>query len=282
MTANNNIEQQWTGKPGDALTSRDRDIPLVGVVACNKKMGLHNFHIAGEKYLRAVTEGAGCLPLVLPSFSDPEILAACVRNLDGLLFTGSPSNIEPHHYSRLPSATPEDHDAKRDAFALPLIRLALEANIPLLAICRGFQEMNVALGGSLHQQLHQTGRFIEHRENKQSDVNIQYGLSHSVAIEPGGILEQACGSEVREVNSVHAQGIDRLGKHLRVEARAPDGLIEAISVDSEGFALGVQWHPEWKVTNNPFYSAIFKLFGDACWHRISMRERDYEQTEKMA
>ncbi|WP_268967839.1 gamma-glutamyl-gamma-aminobutyrate hydrolase family protein [Veronia nyctiphanis] len=163
-----------------------------------------------------------------------------------------------------------------------MLKTVIESEVPCLAICRGFQELNVVCGGTLHQKLHELANFIEHREDKSADISTQYGLSHTVAIEPGGILEKHWGEKRVEVNSVHTQGIARLGEGLRIEAKALDGLIEAVSFQSEAFTLGVQWHPEWKVTENPFYSTIFKLFGDACRHRSSMREREYEQAKEVA
>jgi len=134
--------------------------------------------------------------------------------------------------------------------------------------------MNVVYGGSLHQKLYEVGGFIEHREDKSAPLEVQYGLSHEVSIEPGGMLFDAWGRSHAMVNSVHTQGVERLGQGLRPEAHAPDGLIEAFSVtDAKAFALGVQWHPEWQVRNNPFYSAIFKAFGEACSLRAQQRNK---------
>ncbi|WP_028025052.1 gamma-glutamyl-gamma-aminobutyrate hydrolase family protein [Enterovibrio calviensis] len=257
---------------------RGSTTPLVGVTACSTQLGLHPFHIAGEKYVNAVVDGAGCCPLIIPALGDALPMRQLLSSLDGLMFTGSPSNIEPHHYQGDPSDLGTDHDPKRDATTLPLMKLALEMGVPVLAICRGFQEMNVVMGGSLHQKLHEVGGFIEHREDKTASVDIQYGISHTVTLEPGGLLCEAWGRTSADVNSVHTQGINQLGKGLRPEATAPDGLIEAFSViDAKNFALGVQWHPEWMVTKNPFYSAIFEVFGDACRRRAKSREKEYEQ-----
>ncbi|MBE1274947.1 gamma-glutamyl-gamma-aminobutyrate hydrolase family protein [Enterovibrio baiacu] len=252
-------------------------MPMVGVSGCTSQLGLHPFHIAGDKYLKGVSDGANCCPLIIPALGDALPMRDLLSSLDGILFTGSPSNIEPHHYSGTPSEPGTEHDPARDATTLPLMKLALEMGVPFLAICRGFQEMNVVMGGTLHQKLHDVGGFIEHREDKTAPVDIQYGLSHTVNIEPGGILCEAWGRTSADVNSVHTQGIDRLGEGLRPEATAPDGLIEAMSViNAKQFALGVQWHPEWKVTKNPFYSAIFEVFGNACRQRAKEREKANE------
>lgn len=240
-------------------------IPLIGVVACNQQIGLHPFNIVGEKYLLSVVNGAKGFPLVIPSLDVELPTKDLLARLDGILFTGSPSNVEPHHYQGVPSEAGTHHDPKRDAMTLPLIKAAIEAGVPVLGICRGFQEMNVVYGGSLYQKLHEVGTFIEHREDKHAPVDVQYGLSHQVNLVAGGLLHDAWGCDTAEVNSVHTQGVERLGEGLQPEAFAPDGLIEAFSVkNAKSFALGVQWHPEWKVTENAFYTAIFEAFGQAC------------------
>ncbi|MGI2259369.1 gamma-glutamyl-gamma-aminobutyrate hydrolase family protein [Shewanella sp. GXUN23E] len=247
---------------------------LIGVTACNEQLGLHPFNIVGVKYLLGITDGAGGWPLIIPSLGAETPVAAILERIDGLMVTGSPSNVEPHHYLGPASDPGTKHDALRDATTLPLIRAAVDAGVPLLCICRGFQEMNVAFGGSLHQKLHETGRFMEHREDKSQSLAVQYGLAHTVTLEPGGLLFDVWGRSSAEVNSVHTQGIDRLASGLRPEACTPDGLIEAVSVkNASNFALGVQFHPEWEVTKNAFYLSIFKAFGEACQHRAQTRVR---------
>ncbi|MGX9461982.1 gamma-glutamyl-gamma-aminobutyrate hydrolase family protein [Shewanella sp. A14] len=249
-------------------------LPLIGVVACNQQIGLHPFNIVGEKYLLSVVNGAKGFPLIIPSLGGEIPTKDLLSRLDGILFTGSPSNVEPHHYQGLPSEAGTHHDPKRDATTLPLIKAAIEAGIPVLGICRGFQEMNVVYGGSLYQKLHEVGTFIEHREDKYAPLDVQYGLSHQVNLVAGGLLHDAWGCDTAEVNSVHTQGVERLGNGLQPEAFAPDGLIEAFSVkNAKNFALGVQWHPEWKVTENAFYTAIFEAFGQACRHHAATQVR---------
>lgn len=246
--------------------------PLIGVSACHRQLGLHPFHIVGDKYLRAVAIGAGGLPLAIPALAELIDLGELLGQLDGLLFTGSPSNVEPHHYQGPASEPGTQHDPERDRMNLPLIRAAVDAGVPLLGICRGFQEMNVAFGGSLYQKVHQAGPFMDHREDPDSPLEVQYGLRHPILVQPGGLFE-ALGLPPRfEVNSVHGQGVERLAPGLRVEALAPDGLIEAFSVaDARAFALGVQFHPEWKVQEHPPYLAIFRAFGEACRRRAAQR-----------
>ncbi len=248
------------------------ELPLIGVIACNRQLGAHPFNIVGEKYLLGVVNGAKGWPLILPSLGADQPIAAILARLDGLVFTGSPSNVEPHHYAGAPSDEGTHHDPKRDATTLPLIHAAIEAGVPVLGICRGFQEMNVAFGGSLHQKLHEVGSFIEHREQEEAPLMAQYGPSHSITVEPGGVIYEAWGRNSAEVNSLHTQGVERLGNGLRPEAYAPDGLVEAFSVSgAKEFALGVQWHPEWLVNDNAFYQSIFDAFGDACRRRATKR-----------
>ena len=246
-------------------------LPLIGVTACTRQLGLHPFHIAGDKYLRAVVEGAEGMPLVIPALADLIATEALLERLDGLLFTGSPSNVEPHHYQGTPSEPGTLHDAARDAVTLPLLRAAVAAGVPVLGICRGFQEMNVAFGGSLHQKVHEVDSLMDHRERGET-LEEHYGLHHPVAVRPGGLFE-ALGLPARfEVNSIHGQGIDRLAPGLRAEALAPDGLIEAVSVrEARAFACGVQWRPEWKVRSHPVYLASFEAFGKACKARAAER-----------
>ena len=246
--------------------------PLIGVTACSKEIGLHPFHIVGDKYVRAIAVAAGGLPLVIPAMAELIDTASLLEHLDGLLLTGSPSNVEPHHYQGPASAPGSPRDPARDALTLPLIHAAVDAGVPLLGICRGFQEMNVAFGGSLHQRVHEAGPYMDHRENQDAPLEVQYGLRHPLHVQPGGLLEGLGLGPQFEVNSVHGQGVERLALGLRVEGLAPDGLVEAFSVEgARSFALGVQWHPEWQVAEHPAYLAIFRAFGAACRERAARR-----------
>lgn len=241
-------------------------------------LGPHPTQTVGEKYLRAVIEGAGCLPLMIPSLDPATDLRATLQELDGLLLTGAYSNIEPHRYCEEPSWEGNLHDPVRDANTLSIVPLAIEMNVPVLAVCRGLQEVNVALGGTLYQKVHETPGFQDHRENKDAPLDVQYGPAHPIDLTPGGLLAQIAGSNVAVVNSLHGQGIRTLAPGCVVEARARDGLIEAIRLDSpEPFLLAVQWHPEWKVRDNPFYLGIFQAFAAACRRRAASRNRTHEQ-----
>lgn len=243
---------------------------LIGIIASSWKIGPHAVQILDDKYGQAVATAAGGLPLVLPVFPDLVQLPVIIESLDGVLFTGSPSNIEPHHYDGPPSPPRTPHDRARDGLALPLWRAAVEAGLPALGICRGFQELNVAFGGTLHQQL--AGSGAEHEPPDNQPLEAQYSRTHALTIRPGGVLERLGLAGRLEVNSVHGQGIAEVGPGLRIEAVAEDGLVEGLSVTgSRSFALGVQWHPEWQVTANADYLAIFKAFGSACRERAQRR-----------
>jgi len=236
--------------------------PVVLVPACNRLHDHHPIHTVGKKYIDAVRL-AGCLPLIVPA-SFPHELDELLALADGVLLTGSPSNVHPSHFAEdvLDTSLPLDPD--RDAWTLPLIPQALQRGMPLFAICRGFQEANVALGGSLHQAVHHVGPYRDHRSRDDDPLDAQYGPAHEVILEPGGLLARILHTDRIEVNSLHGQGVNRLAPGLKVEARAPDGLVEAFSFEhSPGFALAVQWHPEWQAATNPVSMKLLKAFGEA-------------------
>ena len=240
--------------------------PLVGIPADRKLLGDHYFHCVGEKYLKALTDGANVVPVMIPSLGSGTQLDALISQLDGILLPGSPSHVEPRHYGGDPSPPGTPHDPERDATTLPLIPKIVAAGMPLLAICRGFQEMNVAYGGSLWPKVHEVQGFQDHREDETAAVDVQYGPSHPVSLRHGGVLQNIADADQINVNSLHWQGVRTLAAPLDVEATAPDGLIEAFSVrDSKRFAVGVQWHPEWKLLNNDFSRALFAAFGQAAY-----------------
>jgi len=238
--------------------------PLIGIPADRKLLGHHYFHCVGEKYLKAVIDGANAVPVVIPSLGSMAQLDSLIAQLDGVLLPGSPSHVEPHHYGGDPSPPGTPHDPQRDATTLPLIPKIVASGMPLLAICRGFQEMNVAYGGSLWPKLHEVPGLHDHREDDSADIDVQYGPAHEVMLTDEGVLQRIAGAERIKVNSLHWQGVRELAPALNVEARAPDGVVEAFSVrGAKSFAIGVQWHPEWKLMNNPFSRALFAAFGQA-------------------
>ncbi len=246
--------------------------PLIGLTACVRAGERHRFHSVATQYVSAVVVGAGGVPLIVPALGEQTDFAALIARLDGLLLTGSPSNVEPHRYGGGDSPAGTLHDAARDATTLPLIRLAIEAGLPLLAICRGHQELNVALGGTLHQHVHELPGRRDHRARDLPNNEERYGYAHTVRLAPGGLLGRLAGAGEATVNSLHAQAIDRLAPGLAVEATSPDGIVEAVRVmAAKTFALGVQWHPEWHIANDPLARAIFAAFGDAARARALRR-----------
>jgi putative glutamine amidotransferase len=246
--------------------------PLIGIPACVRALDSQPFHTVGEKYITAVTAGAGGLPLLIPSLGDIFDMQDLVRRLDGLLITGSPSNVAVELYSGKPDRPDSPQDPKRDATTLPLIRAALAEGLPLFCICRGIQELNVALGGTLFTQVHEEPGALDHRSVKTDDLDFKYGPRHAVELAPEGEIARLLGRKRIEVNSLHWQAIERLADRLSVEGRAPDGVIEAVRVsDATNFALGVQWHPEWKVAENPISLALFQAFGKAAGARAERR-----------
>jgi putative glutamine amidotransferase len=246
--------------------------PLVGVSACVKEIETHRYQAAGDKYITAVAFGSDAQPVIMPALGEHYDVEMMVERFDGFVITGSPSNVEPHHYQGPPSREGTLHDPERDATTLPLIRAAVAAGVPLLAICRGIEEFNVAFGGSLHQNVHELPDHIDHRAPKDQPADVMYAPAHSVTLVPGGIVAGLAGTTEMKVNSLHSQGIDRLGDGLVVEATAPDGIVEAVRVaDAPGFALGIQWHPEYKFEDNAFGRALFAAFGEACHEQMTAR-----------
>ncbi|MBK6597224.1 MAG: gamma-glutamyl-gamma-aminobutyrate hydrolase family protein [Proteobacteria bacterium] len=238
--------------------------PVIGIPADRRMIGPHPFQAVGEKYIEALVKASGALPLLIPVLEPALDLEELLRHVDGLLFTGSPSNVEPYRYAGPPSDAGTWHDPHRDETSLQLIPRAVERAIPVLGICRGCQEMNVAFGGTLYQKIQELPGHLDHREDKEQPLAVQYAAAHDLLLEPASALQAMAAGGRPRVNSLHSQGVDRLGRGLVVDARAPDGIIEAFHVgDAPRFAMAVQWHPEWQVMSNPFSRALFAAFGAA-------------------
>jgi putative glutamine amidotransferase len=238
--------------------------PVIGVICCARVDGDHVFHAVSEKYIFAAIDGVGGLPLLVPAVGERIAAEETVARIDGLLVPGSPTDVEPQHYGGAPLAPERKLDPKRDATSLPLLRAAVRADLPVLAICRGIQELNVALGGSLHQRLHEMPGRLDHRAPK-GDLDARYAhAAHPVNLTPGGYFAELGGIASLVVNSLHHQGIDRLAQGLVVEATAPDGQIEAVHQPQARFVVGVQWHPEYRHAEEPFSRVLFAAFGEAC------------------
>jgi putative glutamine amidotransferase len=239
---------------------------VVGIPACTKLINGHTQHATPARYAAALLGGADAVSVLIPPLGEVEL--AVLDRLDGLLLNGSPSNVDPRLYGAGEDLTPQSHDAARDATTLPMLRAAIARGMPVLAICRGIQELNVAFGGSLFQQVHlQPGR--RDHDAREDLIEDQYLPRHTVRLEGG--LARIMGETSVSVNSLHEQAIDRLADGLVAEAWAEDGTIEGVRVSgAAGFAYGVQWHPEWRYADYPDRRALFSAFGAAC--------RDFSRT----
>jgi putative glutamine amidotransferase len=231
---------------------------LIGIPACTKLITGYIQHATPARYGAALIAASNAIPILIPP--EGETMLPLLDRLDGIMFNGSPSNVAPTRYGADFDATPNDHDPERDATTLPLIRAALERGIPILCICRGLQELNVALGGTLYQEVHKIPGRMDHRS---AEGEQRFAIKHEVTLT--GELARIIAATTIAVNSLHGQAIDQLAPGLVVEATAPDGTIEAVRVkDAPGFNIAVQWHPEWEVTHFPDRQRLFAAFGEAC------------------
>lgn len=239
--------------------------PVVGVSACLREMHSNLYsHATNQRYIDALHEVSGAMPVIIPALGDKTDHAELLTRLDGIVLTGSPSNVEPHHYDTPRAADDIKHDPARDATTLPLIRMAVQMGVPVFAVCRGIQELNVALGGSLHQFVHKLPGKRDHRSDKAAPAARKVALAHWVTLTPGGMLAKLTGQERVMINSLHAQACDRVAPGLIVEALSDDGIVEAISApDAPGYVLGVQWHPEAIYGEDRLSNDLFGLFGEA-------------------
>ena len=239
--------------------------PLVAVSTDVRQFDNYTWHAAPQQYLEAAIAGAGVFPVLVPSFGDRLDFDQLLRSVDGVMVTGSKSNVHPSLYGGDDASEANGpYDPARDATTLPLIRKAIEHGVPLLAICRGIQELNVALGGTLATEIQEREGLLDHRAPVSDKQDERFAIRQNVSIKPGSCLAGIFGAGEIMVNSVHRQAVDRLGSRLQVEAVAADGTVEAVSVkDSRGFAVGVQWHPEYWVNSDSASATIFRAFGDA-------------------
>lgn len=229
------------------------------------------FLVLGDKYARAVKVNAHAQAVMFP-LAQAQDIPALLHMVDGVMLTGSPSNVHPVHYGKTIADTRLPLDEARDALTLALVSACLAEGVPLLGICRGFQEINVALGGTLHQQVHALEGMQDHRESAQGSYEQKYAPSHDVHFEPDSAFARWAGADTATVNSLHGQGIDLLAQGLRALGRAGDGLVEAFEVrDAKAFAYAVQWHPEWCTSDSVLNSALFQAFGEACADRHRAR-----------
>lgn len=238
--------------------------PVLGIISCNRLVGDQPAQAVMTRYLNAAlpyADANGVLIPALPEFVSPRDVMV---RLDGLFLTGTPSNVEPARYGAIVEEPPGPFDPERDEMTARLIEAALDLGKPVFGICRGFQELNVAFGGTLRRDMAEHPDLIPHHAPDEGSFDALFAHVHPVELAPGGILHKAYGADTLDVISVHYQGADRLGDGLRVEARAPDGVIEAVSAEVNGApVLAVQWHPEWKAHANPQSQLFFKLLGRA-------------------
>ncbi|HEY5338283.1 MAG TPA: gamma-glutamyl-gamma-aminobutyrate hydrolase family protein [Rhizomicrobium sp.] len=237
---------------------------IVGIPCDHRMVGKHPFHMVGEKYIAALRGGAGVLPLLIPVLPDAIAAAEILASVDGLFFTGSPSNVAPKYYGGTAPREGVLQDENRDATTLPLLQAAIARGTPTFCVCRGFQELNVALGGTLYQHIQEVPGRLDHREDTSAPLEVQYGPAHDVTVQDGGLLSTILREKTFKVNSLHSQGIDRIAPGLHADAIAPDGQIEAVSMPgAKGFLFAAQWHPEWHWEQNPQSRAIYAAFGEA-------------------
>ena len=245
--------------------------PVVGVIGnAHVVNDRHNVQLVGQRNLRAIAEVAGALPLMFAGTPDITDVEALLEAVDGILLTGARANVHPTHFGVEPDPRHEPYDHDRDAMALGLIRACVDRGVPLFGICRGFQEMNVAFGGSLHPEIRDLPGRMNHRmprlENGEvhPDPEVVFADRHEVRLAAEGSFARLLGCETIRVNSLHGQGILEPGGRIVIEGVAEDGTIEAIRIaDAPSFALGVQWHAEYDPQSNPINRALFQAFGAA-------------------
>jgi len=245
--------------------------PVVGVIAnAHRVERLFTAQIVGERNLRAVAEVCGALPVIFAGSPDITDIGALLEVVDGVLLTGARANVHPTRFQTEAHPKHEPYDEARDALALTLVEVCVARGVPIFGVCRGFQEMNVAFGGSLHPEIRELPGRMNHRMPRletgeiHPDPAVIFADRHDVHLVPGGAFAQLFGKETIRVNSLHGQGILEPGKRIVVEGVAEDGTIEAIRIaDAPGFALGVQWHAEHDAQRNPVNRALFQAFGEA-------------------
>ena len=247
--------------------------PLIGITACTRTVSGVESHCVQHKYVEAIAEAAQAMPVLIPALGEATDVTALLSRLDGILATGSSTGVHPTRYGGDPGQqTPEGLDTARDATTLPLLREAVDSGVPLLAICRGHQELNVALGGTLHQFVQSVPGKRDHREDQGVPEEQRYGPAHSVSLRRDGYLARLFQADTIAVNSLHEQGIDILAPDLVAEAWTEDGLIEAIRAPrAHAFTIGVQWHPEWQAAHTRYSRELFQAFAGACRERASER-----------
>jgi putative glutamine amidotransferase len=249
--------------------------PLVGIPANIIDRPLREIpaHSASDHYISAIIGPVDAMPFLIPAMGDRCDFADIAERIDGLFLTGGRANIEPHYYAGAPFPADEPVDPRRDATVLPLIRACVDKGVPVFGVCRGMQEVNVALGGSLHYRVHHVDGKLDHRMPRVGELADRFGPSHAVSLAPDGAFAELVECRETMVNSAHGQGVDRLAPGLAVEAMAPDGIIEGVRVEgAPAFAAAVQWHAEWGWQTHELSRVLFEEFGRAAKTRLERRQ----------
>lgn len=252
---------------------------IVVIPADTRQLDGYDWHASPVQYASAALKAAGVIPLIVPAFGSdaPDLVDTVLDRVDGVLISGARSNVDPALYGAPSNAENGPYDPGRDTTSLALIRRSIERAIPLLAICRGIQELNVAYGGTLATEIQNKKGTSDHRRPESDDPDIRFGLRHEVHLEPDGCLKDILNAPSAMVNSLHRQAIGQIAPGLDIEARAEDGIIEAVSVSgAPAFALAVQWHPEYWATTDETSRHLFEAFGAAA--RAYARSKIAEQT----
>ena len=253
---------------------------IIAVTSDIKFIDIYEWHSAPRTFVNAVVKGASAIPLIVPSLTDEADIDEILDHVDGVLLTGARSNVYPTLYGEEPTEAHGPHDHERDATTLPLARKALKRGVPLLAICRGIQELNVALGGSLSGEIQEEEGRRDHRAPEHENNDVRFQITHNIHIEEGSCLAKILGAGEVPVNSLHRQAIRIPATNLAVEATAEDGTIEAVSViGAKGFAIGVQWHPEYWVETDLPSAKIFAAFGKAAKEYAASKQLISEAAE---
>ncbi len=255
-------------------TTAPRPLICVSANAMEAAHRRHLVHATGERNIRSLLKMVDCIPVLLPPIGAAMDVVELVSRMDGFVLTGGRANVEPEHYDGPAFPAGEPIDPGRDALVLPLVRACIAARVPVFGICRGIQEINVALGGSLHYRIHELSGKNDHRRPRHEDVTPAevFRLNHMVKLTAGGLFQSLTGHDEMMVNSLHGQGVDRLGKGLVVEATSPDGVIEGLRYnDDTQFIVGVQWHAEWQPEEHPLSAALYTAFGEAARARAARR-----------
>ncbi len=253
--------------------------PLVGIPASiiDRPERVVPAHATSDHYIDAILGAAGAIPLVIPAFGDGHDYGDLADRLDGLFLPGGRANILPHYYGGAPFPDDEPVDPRRDATVLPLIRACIDRGVPVFGVCRGLQEMNVALGGTLHYRVHHVDGKLDHRMPRVGDFESKFAPRHSISLAPGGMFEGLAECRETRVNSAHGQGVDRLAPGLAVEALASDGIVEGIRAEhAEAFAVAVQWHAEFGWQDHALSRNLFEAFGAAAAARVARRRAPRE------